>query len=190
MDQIKFICGSQDTTFKDHLPCNYVWDQEIQAKLTSHILNFYESLNSEKKAFKRIENVTYDDDNLIKFPSLLLYEKNEMVIMMSSRFAEWGKRAKENQKKKPFIVQSVEDELAMYLENDLDREEDVGEDLRNIEGSINSFLSGANKPKATNKPTKISEKVMLNIQFCEKCCKDVEHCSCASMISTENSSEG
>lgn len=58
-----------------------------------------------------------------------------MVTMMTSRFAEWNRRAKENKRMKNLIMRDIEEDLQNYMENEEEELIDSKEDVKNIEGS-------------------------------------------------------
>ena len=156
MQQRHLICGAEKAAITENLTCNFVWDPAVRGKLFMHIKDYYDSIEKEDGANKEdIKIATYNETQLTNFPSLIQYEKNEMVAMMSSRFAEWGRRTKENMKLKPFIRRAMEDELTHYLDKEPDEDYDVREDLRNIEGSILTSVAGANKGKEQKKAIKL-----------------------------------
>lgn len=99
-----------------------------------------------------------------------------MVTMMTSRFAEWNRRAKENRKAKPFIMKDMEDELQAYMDEE-DEELYGKEEARNIESSV----AGPPKPQKITGPKKIKltkNYTIPDIDFCKRCMKDVFTCNC------------
>ena len=58
-----------------------------------------------------------------------------MVTMMTSRFAEWNRRAKENKRMKNLIMRDIEEDLQNYMDEEEEDIIDVKEDLKNIETS-------------------------------------------------------
>ncbi len=78
----------------------------------NHVKNFYESLEKANQSKpEEVKEVRFSEYNIKSFPTLIQQEKNAMVTMMTSRFAEWNRRAKENRRLKPFIMKDMEDEL-------------------------------------------------------------------------------
>jgi hypothetical protein len=62
-----------------------------------------------------------------------------MTTMMTSRFAEWNRRAKENKRLKPLIMRDMQEDLQEYMDEDYDDPTYDKEDLRNIENSTTTF---------------------------------------------------
>jgi len=189
---MQIICNAERAFFSDNLPCNFVWDPQILSKLSEHIKGYYNSIEKERAIKKEeITTISFNEAQLDKFPSLLLYEKNEMVNMMTSRFAEWGRRAKENAKMKPSVTRNVEDELAMYyMDYEGEDEKSVQEDLRNIEGSNVSLVGGISKSRSPQNSQSSLKADKSDVGTCQICFKIEVICQCGASRSKGSFEEG
>jgi len=100
-----------------------------------------------------------------------------MVTMMTSRFAEWNRRAKENKRLKPLIMRDMADELDAYMEEEDD--EFLKEEVKNIESSTTNIKGPKQQQQIGPKKIKLTKNYTVpDIAFCAKCLRDVYSCTC------------